>query len=205
MVKKIVNILFGMYSPKVNNRIHSKKNRLFTMWIKQFLKDVGKGVIIEQGCTFYGEKFIKIGNRTKIQSGSSLEAHYKYNNQTFEPSIEIGENCNFGRDNHITSTNRIVIGNNLLTGKRVTISDNNHGRFLKDELMVAPAERQIISKGAVEIGDNVWIGENACILSGVTIGEGCVVAANAVVTKDVPAYSLVAGVPAKIVKRYYER
>ena len=61
--------------------------------------------------------------------------------------------------------------------------------------------RSVMSKGPVIIGNDVWIGDKATILPGVTIGDGAVIAANAVVTKDVPAYSVVAGNPAKIVKQ----
>ena len=67
--------------------------------------------------------------------------------------------------------------------------------------MLPPQKRPLYSKGAVFIGDNVWIGDKATILPGVKIGEGAVVAANAVVTKDVPAYSMVAGNPAKVIKQ----
>jgi acetyltransferase-like isoleucine patch superfamily enzyme len=60
--------------------------------------------------------------------------------------------------------------------------------------------RPLISKGEVVIGDNVWIGEGAMILPNVHIGEHAIIAANSVVTKDIPAYSIAAGVPAKIIK-----
>ena len=63
-----------------------------------------------------------------------------------------------------------------------------------------PLKRPLVSKGGVVIGDNVWICDNVCILSGVTIGNGAIVAANAVVTHDVPPYTMVAGVPAKVIK-----
>lgn len=62
------------------------------------------------------------------------------------------------------------------------------------------SKRPIVTKGPVIINKNVWVGDKASILSGVTIGEGSIVAANAVVTKDVPAYSVVAGNPAKVIK-----
>jgi acetyltransferase-like isoleucine patch superfamily enzyme len=65
---------------------------------------------------------------------------------------------------------------------------------------MAPNYRELFSKGAVYIGKNVWIGDKASIMPGVTIGEGCIVGANTVVTKDVPPYSVVVGSPAKIVK-----
>lgn len=120
--------------------------------------------------------------------------------QRFTPSIVIGENCHFGIQNHITCTNNITIGNNLLTGKWVTITDNSHGGFSEDELQQDPLIRPVVSKGPVHIGNNVWIGDKATILPGVTIGDGAIIAANAVVTKDVPAYSVAAGNPAKVIK-----
>ena len=66
-----------------------------------------------------------------------------------------------------------------------------------------PLKRPIVSKGPVRIGDNVWIGDKATILPNVSIGNGAIIAANAVVTKDVPPYSVAAGNPAKIIKTFY--
>lgn len=82
----------------------------------------------------------------------------------------------------------------------MTITDNSHGETDYDSLCMPPSKRLITSKGPVIIGNNVWIGDKATILPGVTIGDGVVVAANAVVTKDVPAYSVVGGNPVKILK-----
>ena len=87
-----------------------------------------------------------------------------------------------------------------MTGKWVTISDNNHGTTDFDTLHEAPAIRKLYTKGPVIIGNNVWIGDKATILGGVTIGDGAVIAANSVVTKDVPAYSVVGGNPARVIK-----
>lgn len=88
---------------------------------------------------------------------------------------------------------KVVIGNNVLIGPNVTIRDSdNHSIFQLDE--------ENIKEQPIIIEDNVWIGMNAVILKGVRIGKGSVVAAGAVVTKDVPEHSLVAGVPAKILK-----
>ena len=63
----------------------------------------------------------------------------------------------------------------------------------------------MVSKGPVIIGDNVWVGEKATIVANIKIGQGCVIAANSVVTKDVPPYCVVAGCPAKIVKYLDEK
>ena len=121
------------------------------------------------------------------------------------PELTIGYNCNFGAFNHITCTNRVIIGNGVLTGKWITITDNSHGTTEIDSLYVTPIKRPIYSKGPVIIGNNVWIGDKVTVLPGVTIGEGAVIAANAVVTKDVPAYSVAAGNPAKIIKQMSNR
>lgn len=151
-----------------------------------------------------GARFINIGK------GSCFEKHLNLNARTPSQSkddfynstiIKIGSNCYFGAFNHITATNRIEIGNNILTGKFVTITDNSHGDTAFHTLQTPPINRPLYSKGPVKIGNNVWIGDKATILPNVTIGDGAVIAANAVVTNDVPAYSVAAGNPAKIVKQ----
>lgn len=118
------------------------------------------------------------------------------------PELTIGENCSFGAFNHITCTNRVKIGNGVLTGKWVTITDNSHGATDFESLKIMPAQRPIVSKGPVIIGDNVWIGDKVTILPRVTIGDGAVVAANSVVTHDIPPFGVVGGNPAKIIKQY---
>ena len=106
-----------------------------------------------------------------------------------------------GDHSHITCANKIVIGSGVLTGKRILITDNSHGSITLEQLQVAPKSRPVISKGDVFIGKNVWIGEKASIMPGVTIGEGSIIGANAVVTSDIPPYSVAVGTPARIVKR----
>lgn len=103
-----------------------------------------------------------------------------------------------GEDTFITASNRIVIGRNSLFGRMVTVTDNSHGTTSIEDLSKAPHLRMVISKGEVVVGENVWIGDKATILPGVHIGNGAVVGANAVVTKDVPPFCVVGGIPAKI-------
>ena len=99
------------------------------------------------------------------------------------------------------SINRIKIGEGVLTGKFVTITDNSHGNPNDEsESNISPVIRTVYSKGQVIIGNNVWIGDKATILPNVKIGDGCAIGANSVVTKDIPAYSIVGGNPARIIK-----
>lgn len=117
------------------------------------------------------------------------------------PQLIIGNGISIGEMAHITCANRVVIGDGVLMGKRVLITDNAHGASQRELLNLPPMSREVISSDPVIIEDNVWIGEKASIMPNVTIGRGSIVAANAVVTKDVPPYSVVAGVPAKEIKR----
>lgn len=155
-------------------------------------------VIFEKIGLLLGTKYITIGESTKFHDYIYLTV---WGVPTADVVISIGSGCNFGAFNHITAINHVEIGDNCLTGKWVTISDNNHGTTDRCDLELPPLLRKVTSKGPVVIGRNVWIGEKATILAGVTIGDGAVIAANSVVTKDVPPYSVVAGMPAKIVKQ----
>ena len=90
----------------------------------------------------------------------------------------------------------IFVGDGVLIGHQVVLATLNHD--------LAPAKRKNMFHAPIVIGNNVWIGAHATILAGVTLGENSVVAAGAVVTKDVPAGAVVAGVPAKIIKNIEE-
>lgn len=173
-------------------------NRIYSIWLSAKIKRTGR-VSFQRPITLIGGKYIEIGKGSTFGKFCILSAWDAYMGDKFTPCLRIGSQCHFGEYNHITTINRITIGNNLLTGRWVTISDNSHGRTDRNTLQLPPVERRLYSKGNVVIGDNVWIGDKATILSGVTIGDGAVIGANSVVTKDVPEYSVVAGNPAKII------
>jgi acetyltransferase-like isoleucine patch superfamily enzyme len=118
--------------------------------------------------------------------------------------LEFGDNCHLGDNVHIVSRERISIGDNLLCASKVFISDCSHGDYsgrASSSPDLDPNKRPLVSS-PVTIGNNVWIGENVCILMGVTIGDGTVIGANSVVTHNIPSQSIVAGAPAKIIKKY---
>lgn len=147
-----------------------------------------------------GSQFIKIGHNCSFGDYIFLTAWNSYYEFKYHPEIIIGDNCNFGAFNHISSINRVIVGNGVLTGKWVSIIDNNHGDTSYKMSCTPPSERPIFSKGPVVIGNNVWIGDKVTILAGVNIGNGAIIAANSVVTKDIPSFSVVGGNPAKIIK-----
>lgn len=147
-----------------------------------------------------GEKYFTIEEGTSFGRLTVLTAWDSYEGEIFTPQVHIGFACNFGDYLHLTCINKITIGNHVLTGRWVTITDNAHGSSEEIISNIAPAKRKLFTKGPVVIGDNVWIGDKVTILPGITIGDGAVIAANAVVTKDIPSFAVAAGNPAKIIK-----
>ncbi len=155
------------------------------------------------GSRIKGTKFITFKKSVSIGRLSWIEAVSEFNNQKFDPEIIIGDNFSSSDRLHISAVNSIVIGNNCLLGSGIYISDHNHGSYKNNNHShpsVAPIKRPLISHGTVILEDNVWIGDNVVILGPVVIGAGAVVGANSLVNQDIPASSIAAGLPAKVVK-----
>lgn len=198
-ILRLVRIFFSL---SFFRHLYYLRDIVYTLWIKSYLGNVGTNTIITFPCSLQGggERFVSLGSSTIIQSHSIIGCWEKYGEQTFTPSISIGNYCCIGEYNHITACNKITIGDGLLTGRYVYVGDNSHGEMSWAEAKIPPMKRLLVSKGEVEIGNNVWIGDKATILAGVHIGDNVIIAANAVVTKNVPNNCIVAGVPAKVVK-----
>lgn len=111
----------------------------------------------------------------------------------FGKNITIGKNVFINSGCHFQDQGGIVIGDGALIGHNVVLATINHA--------FVPSENRRNYYAPIKIGNNVWIGSNATVLPGVTIAEWSVVAAGAVVSKDVPPYTVVGGVPAKVLKK----
>ena len=151
-----------------------------------------------------GPQYIYIGDNFSCGYRTQIEAWDCHGESRFQPKIEIGNDVTIGHNCHIGAINKIVIGNNVLTGARVLITDHSHGNNLAEELDQPVNKRVLYSKGPVIIGNNVWIGEGASVLPGVSIGDNAIIGSNSVVTHNVPENTLVAGNPAKIIKKIRE-
>lgn len=158
-------------------------------------------VYFESDVVTHDAHCISIGEGSRLHHHVIVTAWQNHFTGENDADLIIGEGADIGEYTHITAMGHMRIGKNLLTGRWVTITDNGHGSVDFETMQQAPINRKLFSKGDVAIGDNVWIGDKATILPGVTIGDGAVIAANSVVTKDVPAYSVVAGNPAKVIKQ----
>lgn len=177
-------------------------NKIYNIFIRRKFNLIGENSYIRPyPDLLVGTKFITIGRNTLIGRHVQLTAWRSHNGESHNASILIGSNCQIGSYNHITAANSITIGDGVLTGKFVTITDNSHGNPGElSDYDITPIKRKVFSKGPVVIEDNVWIGDKVTILPNVRLGRCSIVGANSVVTKDVPPYTVVAGNPAKIIK-----
>jgi acetyltransferase-like isoleucine patch superfamily enzyme len=192
----ILRLYFGLFEKKVMIWVNERKIND----IKNNLKQVGENFNIHFPIRYFGLEYISIGVNFSALSNLRIEAIDSYNNHNFTPQLIIGNNVNIQQYCHIACINKILIGNNVLIASRVFITDHSHGETTNSDFSIPPNLRQLFSKGAVFIGDNVWIGEGASILAGVTLGNNCIVGTNAVVTRSFPDNSVIGGIPAKLIK-----
>jgi len=156
----------------------------------------------------------KIINPSKIQFNGRaifgtdlrLECIQSYANECFNPSIQFGNNFSCENYVHIGVNNIIIIGDNVLMGSFILISDHSHGIYNGENQINSapkiPPTARFLSKGSVVIGNNVWIGDSVKIIGNISIGDGCIIGAGSVVTKNIPANSIVVGVPCKVIKQW---
>jgi acetyltransferase-like isoleucine patch superfamily enzyme len=164
------------------------RRRFFTAagrrWRTGGMLFLGRGLELEVGRKGRLElgRFVWLGDKTKVRCHEGI--------------VQIGEKTVIGQECTISAYQRVRIGEQCVIADRAMFIDFDHG--------VVEVERPIRSQGIykrdVEVGSNVWIGYGACILRGVRVGDNSIVGTNSVVTKDVPANAVVAGIPARIIR-----
>jgi len=158
-------------------------------------RNLYKGLSVQSGVRMHNTECIKFGDNVSIGKYVDLfPVGGKY-----ESKIIIGNNVSIGDYNRFASCNCVEIEDDVLFAAYVHITDHSHEFRDVDKPVI---KQGIFSKGPVKIGKGTWLGYRSEVLSGVTIGEHCVIAAGAIVTKDIPAFSVAAGIPAKVIKKY---
>jgi acetyltransferase-like isoleucine patch superfamily enzyme len=164
-----------------------------------------KNLDIGIGCHIKGVRHITFGTQVSIFRNGWLEAVTRHNGQDYQPRIQIGDRTSFSNNVHVSCIDRITFGRDVLIGSNVHISDHNHGTYHGDHPSlpgIAPALRELGTSGPVIIGDNVWICDNVVIIGPTHIGDGAVIGANSVVRGNIPARTVAAGAPARVVKQF---
>ncbi len=168
---------------------------LYTWKLRMSANHWGRGVRIFPPAVIVGADGIELGDRVVIREHAWLNTKGKRDDG--KPALTIGAGSYIGRFAHINAWHEVVIEPEVLIADRVYISDADH-HFADRQI---PILRQGDSfKGKVLLRSGCWIGVGAVILPGVTIGRNAIVGANAVVTKDVPDYMIVGGIPAKVIR-----
>jgi acetyltransferase-like isoleucine patch superfamily enzyme len=149
------------------------------------------------GLVFFGRRLeIEIAPRGEVRFGRFVWIGDRSKIRCHEGVVEIGDKTVMGQECTISAYQRVRIGQQCVIADRAMFIDFDHGVVEVER----PIRLQGIYKRDVEVGSNVWIGYGACILRGVRVGDNSIVGTNTVVTKDVPANAVVAGVPARIVR-----
>ncbi|MDX6624331.1 MAG: hypothetical protein QOE75_2263 [Solirubrobacterales bacterium] len=131
---------------------------------------------------------IRFGRFVWVGDGSKIRCH--------EGEVEIGRKTVIGQECTISAYQRVRIGEQCVIADRAMFIDFDHGVVEVER----PIRLQGIYKRDVEVGSNVWIGYGACVLRGVRVGDNAIVGTNSVVTRDVPANAVVAGIPARVIR-----
>ena len=180
-----------------NGMLTPKYARLLGRWLRRRLLTAAGWRWHTDGPVFFGRALelqvargagIEFGRFVWIGDGTKIRCH--------EGVVEIGAKTVLGQECTISAYKRVRIGEQCVIADRAMFIDFDHG--------VVEVERPIRVQGIytrdVEVGSNVWIGYGACILRGVSVGDNSIVGTNSVVTKDVPANAVVAGIPARIIR-----
>jgi len=180
-----------------NRMLTPKYARLLWRYLRRRLFSAAGWRWKTDGPVFFGRRLelqirkgaeIRFGRFTWIGDGTKIRCH--------EGFVEIGDKTVMGQECTISAYRHVKIGRECVIADRAMFIDFDHS--------VAEVEKPVREQGIymeeVNVGNNVWIGYNACFLRGVTVGDNSVIGANAVVTEDIPANAVVGGVPAKVIR-----
>ena len=159
----------------------------------------GKGSYIREHAQIGGGKHIRLGNHTRISPYARLMCFEYISGEKLSPQLIIGDNVMIGRNVTVSCCNRVEIGTDTLITGYCFIGDSEHGMDPETDQRY---EAQRMIKKETKIGRNCFLGEKAIILPGVEIGDNCIIGAGSVVTKSFENDCMIAGNPARIIKKY---
>ena len=178
--------------------------KMYSMWIDLIYPFASKGRNVSFHFTSQLDRQrasrISLGNSVSLRKDAWLNV--ATDDPTGEPVIVLDDNCHIGYGSIISARNRIHLEHDVLVGQSVLIVDHNHNY---EDIMVPVVKQGINDGGKIRIGQGSWIGHGAAIIcpkGELTIGRNCVISVNSVVTRSIPDYCVVVGIPARIIRQY---
>lgn len=178
--------------------------RLYSIWVKLIypFASIGRNVSFHFTSQLDRRRAcrISIGDSVSLRKDAWLNVATE--DPTGEPVIILEDNCHVGYGSIISAKNRIHLERDVLVGQQVIMVDHNHAY---EDITMPVVKQSITEGGRIRVGQGSWIGRGAAIIcpkGELTIGRNCVVAVNAVVTRSIPDYSVVVGMPARIIRQY---
>jgi acetyltransferase-like isoleucine patch superfamily enzyme len=172
--------------------------RLYTLLLASQFKEFGSGSRIAPPFRYYGLNQISLGEKVIINRDCWIQV-LGGRGDDVSTKIVIQSHAGIGMGATISAAQQVTIGEYVLLARNVYISD--HGHAFKN-LDVPIMHQGVDGIAPVSIGRSTWLGENAVVLPGVTIGQHCVIGANAVVNTSIPDFSVAVGAPARVVKQF---
>lgn len=221
--KLLINIFHRLYLAETRrNSMNLESGSALSPDLEMMSSELSGKIIIGSGCRI---------ESSKLYGNIALDGKNKIENSTVAGNVSLGKgtkvitgailsgNVKIGRYSSINGPNtdiyqagNVEIGHFTSVARGVSMQDSYHdaGRMttylIRHNLMNRPVEEDLVSKGGIRIGNDVWIGAQSVILAGVSIGHGAIIAANSTVTKDVPPYAIVGGNPASVIRyRFSEK
>jgi acetyltransferase-like isoleucine patch superfamily enzyme len=199
--------LTGKVDAFLKKPFHDKLNALHgvlcqlkgMLYYRRIFGSFGSGSRLYEPMLVSNPRFIHIGHNVSIRQGARIEVICSNNKRT--PALTIGNNVNIEQNVHLVCHSKLIIGNDVSITGNCAIVDVTHP-YLNIHDPKKIGDRILDEDSFVEIGDGSFLGFGTLVLPNVRVGKYCVIGAHSVVTKDVPDYCVVAGNPAKILRRY---
>ena len=173
--------------------------KIIRFFLSKIYGSFGEGSRIQTPVTLIAnKKHIFIRKNVFIRKFARIEPVTKWHGQVFNPKIIIGDGVSFEQNLHLICAEKVFIGSSTLISSFVFITDVNH---VFDDVSLSVMQQELAVIPTI-IEKNCFIGTGVKIMAGVHIGEHSVIGANAVVTHDIPPYSVAAGIPAKVIKKF---
>lgn len=176
---------------------------LYSAYIRHQIRQCGELKLGSTQLHLFGLRYMEFGDQVEMHFNARVQCidYFQPTDQHFKPRLILHDHVVVQAMCHIGCIDRVEIGEWSTMGARCYITDHTHGGTSREELLLPPRKRPLVSRGPVKIGKYVHLGEGVCVMPGVTIGDYSVIGAGAVVTRDIPPFSIAVGSPAKVIKQ----